>query len=842
MVITSSGNIATSGNNAFGIAAGTIYGPVTVISSGDIVTSGTFSAGINVGTIGRFGTNDGAITIRSTGNITTSGTDAIGINAATVYGPIDITSSGNIAVSGAASVGINAQTQGDVRITSTGNIATGPDSSVAILALSQSDSILITSTGDIATAGQTGIGIYARAGQIATVYASGTITTLGDNAPGIAASGYSGTVVVSASNIRTFGVAAPGITAYGPGDIAVSSTGNITTTGATSDGINVVSTNGMAAVVNSGKISATGFGSAGIYAAGYAGSVVINTGTVVGGPCCAGVMQRSANADLLMNFGVITAGLADFAIDNIGESNRVENFGTVTGDVRLTDTGGGSQFINHAGAIFNMGGSVEASIVTNDGISAPGGVGVIEHTLLGGQFVQTSTGVFAADIDGAAGTSDQIVVSDTAELAGKVAVSLISLPPSGPQTFTILTSLSGTTDNGLGLLASPALHAALFYPDPFDVVLGIAIDFSMSGLNPNQQAIAGNLDQAFRSGIGTLGPVFLGLLNTVGDDGYKAALNQLSPQIYSEAEISALYASLAFSNSLLSCKVNGTDTAAIIREGQCLWAGVNARFLDSGTTFNQIGFNETAGLFTAGAQVALDSVWRLGFAGGFQTSTLETATNAQSDGTLGQGGLALKYNPGPLLIAGTLSGGGGEYDTTRPMAFGGFAGLARGDQSLGFFNGGFRAAYVIGDPHFYWKPIVDANLTFLHLGSVAESGGNGAGLAIAGQGQTVLTLAPTLEAGTEWWLAGGTLVRPMLRAGAIWYANNDLALSASFESAPAGVGPFTINTKLDDVMGLVSAGVDVITGNDSVLRLSYDAQLGETTQIQSVGIKGSAKF
>jgi hypothetical protein len=139
-----------------------------------------------------------------------------------------------------------------------------------------------------------------------------------------------------------------------------------------------------------------------------------------------------------------------------------------------------------------------------------------------------------------------------------------------------------------------------------------------------------------------------------------------------------------------------------------------------------------------------------------------------------------------------------------------------------------RVAYVFGEPHLYWKPTLDMNLTYLHLGAVAESGGNGAGLAIAGQGQTVLTLAPTLEAGTEWWLAGGTLVRPMLRAGAIWYTNNDLALSASFESAPAGVGPFTINTKLDDVMGLVSAGVDVITGNDSVLRLSYEAQLGET--------------
>src|SRR6185503_8406106 len=92
--------------------------------------------------------------------------------------------------------------------------------------------------------------------------------------------------------------------------------------------------------------------------------------------------------------------------------------------------------------------------------------------------------------------------------------------------------------------------------------------------------------------------------------------------------------------SLLSCKVNGTDTASIIREGQCLWAGASAVFLDAGTTTDQIGFTETAGLFTAGAQVAFDNVWRLGFAGGYQNSTLQSATGAQSDGALGQGGVA----------------------------------------------------------------------------------------------------------------------------------------------------------------------------------------------------------
>lgn len=43
-------------------------------------------------------------------------------------------------------------------------------------------------------------------------------------------------------------------------------------------------------------------------------------------------------------------------------------------------------------------------------------------------------------------------------------------------------------------------------------------------------------------------------------------------------------------------------------------------------------------------------------------------------------------------------------------------------------------------------------------------------------------------------------------------------------------------------MGLVGVGLDMINAEDAALRLSYDGQLGEETQIHSVGIKGSAKF
>ncbi len=183
----------------------------------------------------------------------------------------------------------------------------------------------------------------------------------------------------------------------------------------------------------------------------------------------------------------------------------------------------------------------------------------------------------------------------------------------------------------------------------------------------------------------------------------------------------------------MSCKVNGTDTASIIREGQCLWAGASASFLDSGTTTDQIGFTQVAGLFNAGAQVALDDVWRLGVAGGFQSSTLQTATGAQSEGSLAQAGVSLKYNPGPLLLAGAVSGGGGWYDTTRPMAFGGFTGVAEGEQTSASSTLRCAPPTCSARRTSIFKPILDASLTHLELGGFTESGGNGAALSVDGR-------------------------------------------------------------------------------------------------------------
>jgi outer membrane autotransporter protein len=843
LTIVSSGTITTSGNNAFGIAAGSVYGDITVTSTGDISTAGTFAAAINVGSIGTLNTAQGAITINSSGTITTTGNSANGINAASVYGPITINSSSDINVSGNNSLGISAQSNGDITITSQGDITAGPNSSTAIRALSQSGNVVLKSFGDISTAGDGGVGLYAIAADAtASVFSYGKIVTHGFSAPGIAASGYGGTAVVSTGDIRTDGDSSPGITAYGSGDIAVGSSGNITTTGAASDGINVVSTDGMAVVVSSGDISATGTGSAGIYAAGYAGTIVMNRGNVVGGPCCAGVMQASAAANQLLNWGTITAGLSDYAIDSVGDSNAVVNYGTITGDVRLFDTGGGSSFTNEAGALFNMGTAVIAGSLVNDGTLAPGGKGVVQTTSLTGDLIQNAGGVLAVDVNGAASTSDRITASGSATLAGKVQVNFVSLPTSAVQNFTILTATSGVTNNGLSVSATPALQATLSFSNPNTVVLGIDIDFAAGGLDRNGRVIADRLNSAFAAGGGGVAAVLSGLLNTVAPEDYRAAIDELQPTIYQDTQVAALYANLAFANALMSCRVNGSDTASVIREGQCLWAGANARFLDSDGTSQQPGFKETAGLFTAGAQFALDDVWRLGFAAGYQSSNLYSTNGATSDGEQAQAGVALKYNSGPLLLAGALTAGRAWNDIERTLTFGGFDAVAEGDQHIDIFSGALRAAYVFGAPSLYFKPLVDVSATRLDFDDLKETAGGGAALNVEGSGQTVFAVTPALEVGTEWWWSNGTLVRPFVRAGATWYDGVDTALTASFAAAPDGVGAFTIRTDVDDVMGVVGAGLDLINGEDSALRFTYDGQLGETTQIHSVGIKGSAKF
>ncbi|MCP4244175.1 MAG: autotransporter outer membrane beta-barrel domain-containing protein, partial [bacterium] len=57
-----------------------------------------------------------------------------------------------------------------------------------------------------------------------------------------------------------------------------------------------------------------------------------------------------------------------------------------------------------------------------------------------------------------------------------------------------------------------------------------------------------------------------------------------------------------------------------------------------------------------------------------------------------------------------------------------------------------------------------------------------------------------------------------------------------------GVQPFVTRGETDDLFVDVAGGVDVLSGDGTVLRLFYDGHFGDDTEIHTAGIKASIKF
>ncbi len=814
-----------------------------------IITTGANARGVTAQTGG------GSVTVTSTGAISTAGADSDGIYAVSfANAPVTVTSTGAIATTGADASGIFAGSYsgGGTTVSSKGNITTSGANSDGISAEASSGATTVVSTGNISTTGASSDGISASASSATTVTSTGNITTKGATATGISASATGGAVrVTSTGDITTTGATAVGISARSTSaGASVVSSGNITTTGTDASGLSVQSSNAAANVTSTGNVTATGAGAFGIRGStsgtGNIG-IVVNGGTVSGGSGTgAGVSFAGGGGNTLTNAGTITSalGLSGNAILGTTGNETVTNSGTVTG---LVDLGGGTNaFNNSAGGIFNTGATVElgaGSTLSNAGTLSPGGAGGVQTTVLTGKLVQTGSGRFAVDLNMATGAADRINVSGTATLAGTVVVTL-SNPQASTQQVTIVSAAGGTTNAGLTVSApfdSPAFVAELLYPNATDVALRTTIDFAPSGLNRNEAALGGHLNAVLNAGSGGLGPVINGLLSTPGLAGYKVALGQLSPEVYLKSQVSSLYASLNFANNLMSCKV-GSGANAFINEGQCVWAQAGARTLRREDTGSTTGFKDDSEQLAAGVQLRLTPNLHLGFAAGYEQSAITTGTGAGSSGDRAQGGAALKYTSGAMLLAASISAGRGWYDTTRPMAIGGFNAQATSSNDASYLAGKLRAAYLFGTGDWYLKPMVDFNATRLSLGDVVETGAGGANLVVGRADKTVLSASPALEIGAQWALSPSMLLRPYVRGGATFFNGADFGATATFAGTPAGGAGFTTTTSIDRMVADVSAGADLFVSGNTVLKFNYDGMFGETTRQHSVGARASFRF
>jgi uncharacterized protein with beta-barrel porin domain len=816
-VYTCAGTIATSADNTSAVSystaagnAGTYSYPgfagnnLTVNSTATISTDGAASHGIAAHSAGGRG-----------GNAQSSYVHVVSGGLGGAGGTVTVTNGGTITTRGAGSHGISATSRGG-----------------------DAGSWALSSFDDLGLGGAGG-----RAGDV-TVTNNGTITTNGEAAHGIYA-------VSTAGASNSYGGSVPGGTA---GNVAVTSAGTITTNGNNSIGIYASTAFGNVTVTASGDILAQGANNTGIKAESSSGNVTVTSnGNITAGHSSSFAINAHAaggNATVDIGPNSIVSGGNRAIIASASNVATINNSGLVRGGIYISSSS--ATFNNLAGGIFESGSSVSPNGTTlnNAGTVSPGGNGTVQTTTLTGNFVQTSTGVLKVDADwtgnGGAGTADFLEVTGTATLAGTVIVNPLNFPKTGGlnKTFTVLKAYGGITNDGITIGNTAAVNYALLFPDTNTMNVQATINFQGVGLdtlNPNQNGVGRNLNQIF--GGGTHLPFMTPLMQLPTGGQLGGALNQLAPIGDGGSFSTAMTTGSQFGQQLLSCRVAGEegDANRFIREGQCVWARVNARRFDNDGRADGVGYRENALFYSAGAQLAVAQNWQIGAGLGYETMNLSTASNASSEGERLHLGGVVKYTPGPWLMAASVTGGWGWHDNRRHVSFGGFGATATSSSDSSFAAARLTAAYLMSRGMFYAKPQVEFAATHLMRDSYREQGTGGIALAVGKVSDTVLSFSPSLELGVEQRGANGFVTRAFVKGGATFRDTDTFVTTATFANAP-GVPAFAISSKVDRMVADIGAGLDLISAAGSALRLQYDGQFGERTTQHSGGAKLQFRF
>jgi uncharacterized protein with beta-barrel porin domain len=599
-------------------------------------------------------------------------------------------------------------------------------------------------------------------------------------------------------------------------------------------------------------------------------SVTVNKGRVIGGAGYYGIVVLGGDENVITigKNGSVTS-LSKHAIFGGDEDETVENYGLVDGNVDLGL--GNSAFNNYAGGSFYSASiiNLNGGLLFNEGLLSPGGPGAIQTSELNGSLLQTSYGKYAVDVDMKHAKSDFVHATGNADLDGRVLPSIVANPISGKEKVTILTADGGVINNGLGVKDTALVDYSLEF-DPNNVRLKIDVDFAPKGLAKGSNLVGSALNKVFKGGgPNKLEGLALALLQlpTTGD--VSNAYNQLTGRNYGALSMAELYSQERFSDDQMNCPARG-DTGAYIAapvapeplklgegdyapgqapmavpsivENQCVWTRVRWRNLQQDANSGTSGFDEDAVGISGGGQVALSGPWFAGLAFGYENSQIDTNLPVvSSDGDRFRAGGSLKYINGPWFVGGAVTGGWSNFDSNRHISFAGFSTGTSSSQDFQNVAGQARIAYQIATQGaWYFKPLVDFNVTNVDMDAFTEKGGNGAALRVSSSDETVFSATPALEIGTQWGHAGGIVTRPYVRGGVSFYSDAAFPISASFAQAPGA--SFTTKGEIDDVLGNVSAGVSFLGVSGGVLTFSYDGAYGDTLTEHSASAKASMRF
>lgn len=463
-----------------------------------------------------------------------------------------------------------------------------------------------------------------------------------------------------------------------------------------------------------------------------------------------------------------------------------------------------------------------------------------------GDFVHTETGRIEVSLDASRNTSDTMLISGTADLRGDLVMEVIDSGAAKPRdSVRVLVADKGLTERSKALFdVQPSVVAdyRLEFVNQNRVDVSYKIDFAseeiLAAATRNERAVAQHLQNVFAEG--ALVALFDQLVQLQDLDSYQDAVGSLDGQIYADTQLTTLYSSQLFKDSLLSCGERSGDFR-FIGEAQCGWMRGDGRHLNRDQTSASRGFDETAFQFAGGGQFHADEDWLLGGALSFEYRSLdEDGGFADSDGWQFQGGLVVKRQFGATLLSGAVAGGFASFDADRNV----FSGAtADGDQDIWLLSGQLRAEHAFDVSNWYLKPRANLGIDYIASDSLTESGAGSLDLRVRDNDDVYVYVQPALEVGFDHVFESGTVVRPWLSVGVTQFLTNESpSITASFIDDPAGSGSFNTETELDRTYLDLELGVSVFTLHNVTISAVGVGRLSSNTQSYGGGLKAAVLF
>ncbi|WP_323760504.1 autotransporter outer membrane beta-barrel domain-containing protein [Maricaulis sp.] len=467
------------------------------------------------------------------------------------------------------------------------------------------------------------------------------------------------------------------------------------------------------------------------------------------------------------------------------------------------------------------------------------GARVINTVELDGHFEQTADGHLVFDVAYGPYASDRVNVTGSAAVAGTGDITLTWLENDDP--VTLFATGEGGIDNGLTIRDTMAVDYSIA-ADAAGVHLLIETDFGLPSLNRNGRALGGHMDSAVQAG-GSAGMgrllALLGNMQSDQLDVYEAIFAELNPEPHLAVMHGQLTAANNFADDLFNC---GSPVSS--GDDQCVWSRLEMTANRRDATVENLHTEAQSMRFTGGFERHVGDDWSVAAGVSYET-TDPVRIDGHRARTESQGfsvGLGVERNPatGPYYGA-AVSGGWSWHETERAVTV--FtSGVGTSMPETGYARLGGHVGDSFRHGSFFARPQVSASLTALYHDGLIEEGLDGLGIEVRADKELIGAINPQLTVGHIFRETEDMVGVVSLTGGLRVSTQDRLELPMRFLGSNPLADPAMIGTSLDQLVYQIGADIE-IAGNERVgLSIGYDAEFGAATHHHRAGIDFRVRF